>query len=353
MTVLIPAYEPDDRLVDLVAALPDRIVVVDDGSGPRYAHLFQRLRSMGATVLTHPVNLGKGAALRTGYAHLRASHPDEPVVCADSDGQHTAADIAAVAAALSGTGADMVLGARSLRGSVPLRSRFGNSVTGLAFRAATGTRLTDTQTGLRGYPARMLDWLGEVPGDRFEYELRLLLLGVRQQLRIVEVPISTIYLDGNASSHFRPVRDSARIYAPLLTFAASSVAGFLVDLILLLTLYPLLGNLFWAALTARVGSAAVNFAINRRWVFHGRGGSLLRAAGRYALLACGVFATNVALLWLLDSALGNLLLAKMLTEATVFGASFLLQRTFVFRSRPVPAPPSTPARSRGLSNSRH
>lgn len=124
----------------------------------------------GAEVLTHPVNRGKGAALRTGFAHIRAHHPGEPVVCADSDGQHTLLDILRVAAAIDDE-VDMVLGVRRFTGRVPLRSRVGNLFTAGLFALVTGHWIADTQTGLRGYPHRQLDWLADVPGDRFEYEL--------------------------------------------------------------------------------------------------------------------------------------------------------------------------------------
>ena len=102
MIVLIPAYEPDDRLPELVADLTATarqvsVVVVDDGSGPRFGPVFASVRRLGATVLAHPANRGKGAALRTGLAHIRMTHPGQDVVCADRDGQHLVADILAAA----------------------------------------------------------------------------------------------------------------------------------------------------------------------------------------------------------------------------------------------------------------
>ena len=171
LVVLVPAYKPDERLAELVTRLRGArrdcaVLVVDDGSGPQYAPFFAAARARGAQVVSYPLNRGKGQALRTGLAHAAATWPDADVVCADADGQHTPSDIEAVAAKVRETG-HMTLGVRRFTGPVPLRSRIGNDVTALLFRGATGWRLGDTQTGLRGYPAEHLAWLQSVPGDRY------------------------------------------------------------------------------------------------------------------------------------------------------------------------------------------
>ncbi len=222
MVVLIPAYEPDQRLVDVVAELRRQapswqVVIVDDGSGPRYAAVFTMAAALGATVITHDKNRGKGAALKTGFAWIRSHAPGETVVCADSDGQHLVHDIVRVASAVRPS--TMVLGGRRFTGKVPARSRFGNAVTRHVFRALSGVPVYDTQTGLRAYPHELLSWLASVPGERFEYEFQALLRARTAGIRIVEVETETVYEVERHSSHFRTVRDSVRIYAPLLGHA--------------------------------------------------------------------------------------------------------------------------------------
>jgi glycosyltransferase involved in cell wall biosynthesis len=333
MIILIPAYEPGHHLVDLVASLARHtVVVVDDGSGPGYAEVFARVRELGAEVLTADRNRGKGHALKAGFAHIREHHPGRDVVCADSDGQHRPADIEAVAARVAPSGAAMVLGCRRFTGPVPARSRLGNTVTRLLFRAVTGLSLADTQTGLRAYPARMLPWLCGIGGDRFEYEQRLLLRAARERLPVAEVEIATVYLRHNASSHFRPVRDSMRIYRPLLAFAMSSLLAFVLDTVALLTLVALTGSLALSAVGARLISATVNYRVNQRVVFGARG-----SAVRYALLALALLAANVVLLEALTAATGSVLAAKLLTETALFTTSFLVQRCVVFAAGPAPA----------------
>jgi len=348
MIVLIPSYEPDVRLVQLLQALTAadaglRLVVVDDGSGPAYARYFDAARAHGATVLIHPINQGKGRALKTGFAHALAHYPGEEVVCADSDGQHSVPDILRVAEHVR-AGADFVLGARRFAGDVPARSRFGNTITRAAFRLATGRDLLDTQTGLRGYAPDVLAWLLAVPGERFEYELNALLRAARQGRPIAEVEIETIYLEHNASSHFRPVIDSARIYVPLLGFLGSSVAAFAIDVVALFVLHAVLGVLLLSVVGARLISASVNFRVNRRMVFGAAGTQPPRAAAlRYAALAGGLLLANYVLLRSLTSAGLGLLNAKVVTEVLLVGVSYTVQRLLVFRTDSTPVGSALPA----------
>lgn len=226
MVVLFPVYEPGHHLpallTDLREAAPEcRFVIVDDGSGPAAAQVLQQAEGLGGTVLRHPGNRGKGAALKTGFGYAAEHHSGLDVICADADGQHGVADIVRVADRVRATG-HTVLGVRRFAGDVPLRSKVGNAVTQALFRAATGRGVRDTQTGLRAYPAALLEWLRTVPGERFEYEMNVLLMAARAGHRIEEVEITTTYLDGNASSHFSALSDSARIYWPLLRAAVRS-----------------------------------------------------------------------------------------------------------------------------------
>ncbi len=364
MIVLIPAYEPDARLLDLIDALRAAdpgigLVVVDDGSGPIYRLLFEEACQRGAVVLTHEVNRGKGAALKTGFRYLSSVKPDEEVVCADCDGQHSVVDVLRVAERVR-SGEEFVLGARRFTGKVPARSRVGNSATRVLFRLATGVNLTDTQTGLRGYAGPVLPWLLVVPGDRFEYELNSLLRSARERRPIAEVEIATIYLEGNASSHFRPLIDSARIYGPLLTFLASSLAAFFIDLVALFVLHAVTGALLVSVVGARVISGSVNFAVNRRVVFGAAGTRPPGAAAlRYGLLAAGLLTANYCLLRSFTAAGADLMPAKVLTEVLLVAVSYTAQRFIVFRaSRPerraqVPAPRTSPAAPSDLQSERN
>jgi putative flippase GtrA len=344
--VLIPSYEPDARLPELVSRLTpwSRVVVVDDGSGEAYAELFAASGRCGAVVLTHSENEGKAAALRTGFRWLLENAPGETVVCADSDGQHLPQDVRAVGTLASERLADgeadgIVLGARRFDVRVPLRSRFGNSVTSWLVASVTGRRLADTQTGLRAYPPGLLPWLLTVRGERFAYELRMLLDAARQGVPVVEVPIETVYLDHNASSHFRPIADSWRVLLPILLFAGSSLIAFGLDTLLLLGLSALTGSLVLSIIGARLVSGTVNFALNRRTVFRSTG-RIGPQIARYAALAAALLVASYLGLWALTSVGLPLLVAKVATDVTLFAASYAVQRTHVFGRVKVHGPAS-------------
>ena len=287
MIILIPAYKPDQSLVRLAHALKAQdasaeILVIDDGSGSTYAPIFAELHLDGAIVQTHPVNRGKGAALRTGIAWAKANRPGEVIVTADADGQHLPQDIFRVGVRTETAAAagqrTIILGVRTKPDpnageegtKVPLRSKIGNSATVGFFALATGARVADTQTGLRGFTPQILDWLLQIPGDKYEYEFSMLLRATRADVELVQVPIVKVYEPGNPTSHFRPLQDSALIYAPLLLFLASSfVTGFLVDAIALFVLVGLGVPLLAAVVGARVISALTNFTVNRMLMHDG------------------------------------------------------------------------------------
>ena len=338
MIVLIPAYEPDMKLIRLLEVIVGtrgiKVLLVNDGSGPEYDEIFDRATALGCTVIGHPVNRGKGYALKRGFEYVEQFFPGHDVVCADCDGQHAVVDILRVANNIAANRDVMVLGARQFTGRVPLANRLGNTVTRVLFARSTGQRLYDTQTGLRGYPASLLPWLQTVRGDRFEYELNVLLQAAEVGVTIQELPVETIYIEGNASSHFRPLVDSARVYAPLVKFSLSSIGAFAIDVVALLVASAITGNLLVSVVTARMVSSTFNFVANRRLVFADRQGrSSAACASRYFTLVAAIMAVNFGMMHVWYERLGvGLLSSKFLTEAALFAASYQIQKRFVFAS---------------------
>ena len=226
VAILIPAYDPDDKLAALVDDLRPafrHLVLVDDGS-TRGRDVLDAVRGRVDALLVHGTNRGKGAALRTGLAWIRDNLPGvRTVVTADSDGQHRPDDIRRVAEASLAHPDGLVLGVREFAGKVPFRSQLGNIWTRVLFRLLTGLAVRDTQTGLRGIPRGLLGRMLAIPGDRYEYEIRMLVDARRHPAAPRQVPIETIYLDGNRSSHFRPFRDTVSTQWALLCarFASS------------------------------------------------------------------------------------------------------------------------------------
>ena len=329
-TVLIPAYCPDEKLLRFADELAENgceVLVVNDGSPAEYDRIFERL---GCTVISCAENRGKGHALKTGIQWLQ-ENTEGPytVVTADADGQHLTEDVLKVRDEALLHPDSLVLGCRNFsQEDVPARSRIGNRLTAKVFRLFAGTPLSDTQTGLRAWSDLLSGIMLNIPGDRYEYEMNVLLECAQLKIPFREVPIQTIYEDSNSCSHFRALRDSLRIAGQLLAFASSSLACFAIDWLLFTVLTLAGAGIAAANIAARLVSASCNYVINRNTVFKNDGSPL-----RYALLAAAVLAANTALLYVFVSGLHmNALAAKIVTEAILFTVSYTAQKHFVFTS---------------------
>ena len=336
IAVLIPAWQPEPQLAPLIRSLLERIsaaiIVVDDGSNGEHAELFRELSLLPRVhVLRHGVNLGKGRALKTGINHCLTELPDiKGVVTADADGQHTVADILRVGEAMLAGKGRVVLGSREFAKDVPLRSRFGNVMTRQVFGFVTGAKLMDTQTGLRAFPRAILPELLVLDGERYEYEMSVLAHVCRTGGKPLEVPIETVYIDGNKSSHFDPIWDSMRIYFVLVRFYFSSLISAALDLAGFSVALWLTHSVLIAVVVGRLNSL-INFALNRRFVFHNRA-SVKGALWRYYLLAATLGLISYGSIRGLSHWLGwNVLAIKILVETLLSVVSFSVQRTFVFR----------------------
>ena len=227
LVFLIPSFQPTAlscALLEQLRTTDDApIVVVDDGSGPAYREMFQRQSCVpGTTVLTNAFNLGKGAALKHGMNHVLVHHPDcIGIVTADADGQHAADDIQKVANELRARPTQMIFGARDFTRDVPLRSQAGNTISRHVYRWLLGLDLADTQTGLRGIPRKLVELSLLIRSNRYEFETEQIIAATTAGFPIRQVPIRTVYMDGNSGSHFRPILDSCRIGVVLLRYALS------------------------------------------------------------------------------------------------------------------------------------
>ena len=341
--LIIPAYKPAKELLGLLAKfegddgfLP---IVVDDGSGPDFLPIYDALPER-VTLLRHPENRGKGAALKTAFRHVLDNCPQCGLaVTADADGQHRYEDILKVCKTAAEHPGALVLGSRKFEGDVPLRSRLGNGITRKVFSVASGVSVYDTQTGLRAFDRDVLKVFVEIPGERYEYEINMLLTAAQSGIPIIEEWIETVYLEDNASSHFNPFRDSLKIYMCILKFAASSLLAFVIDYVLVLLFSALTrgwgasASLSFSVIAARLISATVNFSVNRSVVFKGNE-SLGKALVKYAALAAVVLGLNLLLMHLLTIRLGwPIALAKIVVEVLLFCMNFVIQGKFVYRKQ--------------------
>lgn len=341
--LIIPAYKPGEEMLKLLEQFRDNQnflpIVVDDGSGEAFRAIFDAVPDF-AVLLRHEVNRGKGAALKTAMRHVLDHLPECALaLTADADGQHKYQDILRVNEVAKANPGALVLGSRKFDGDVPFRSRFGNGVTRQVFSIASGTKVYDTQTGLRAFDRNAMEKFLQIGGDRYEYEINMLLGAAQSGMKIVEEWIETVYLDDNSSSHFNPLRDSIKIYMCILKFCCSSLLAFVIDFVMVLLLNAVTGSLapeislLVSVVGARLVSATANFFVNRSMVFKGNE-RLGKAALKYAALAVVILAANYLMMRLLTIGLHwNLALAKVVVEVVLFVASFAVQGKFVYRGK--------------------
>lgn len=225
--IIIPALNPDERLKEIINTnwdLENLVIVVDDGSGKEYQRIFQEI-SGKCIVLRHEKNRGKGAAIKTGLDYIEKEVWDCRIIgTMDADGQHCAEDMDRLMTKAAGHSDTLILGARRMDKTAPWRSRIGNFITRIVFSALTGKKVRDTQTGLRAFSRTLLEFMIQVPGERYEYETNVLIACVKKKIPILEEEVPAIYHDRkNSGSHFRKIKDSFRIYKG---FAELSAAAF-------------------------------------------------------------------------------------------------------------------------------
>lgn len=350
--IIIPAYEPSQNLLNLVDEIRCPgfagenvccpIVIVDDGSGEHYRDIFEKAEEKGCIVLKHCVNMGKGRGLKNAFNYsLNRWKNLTGTVTADSDGQHTAEDIRKCVKTLLSRPQSLILGCRVFDGDdIPWKSRFGNVVTRKVCRYLCGIQVSDTQTGLRGIPGTFMRSLLTVSGERFEYEMNML-METKGRVSIIEIPIQTIYESkDNHQTHFDPVKDSIRIYRILGTvfirYIFSSFSSSVIDLIFFACFCSLLKNtgVFYAAaatVMARIISSFYNYAVSYYLVFRSKR-KKTAAAGRYYFLVLlqmvisAVFTTaGISLFSYMPE-----VAVKAAVDTLLFFVSYKIQQTCIF-----------------------
>ena len=360
IVIIIPALDPEENLTPYCESLFSegfrRFLLVDDGSADENKHIFQNsvnaLREKGADarLLVHPVNKGKGRALKDAFADCAEHYGEEgyAVITADSDGQHLTGDVKRIAEALLKDDDAILLGSRDFtRPDVPPRSKFGNILTSRVFRIFLGLQISDTQTGLRGIPAKYLREMTTIRGERFEYETRMFVWAKQKNVKITELPIETVYENGNAGTHFNPFVDSFKIYGVIFgsffTFAAGSLMGCVIDLALFslflrifrgMTGIPLLTGkeILLSTVLARFISAAFHFLWTRKVVFASKKKPLTQIVNYIVLMLSQMCASGI-LVTALDAVFRAFLptvVTKMIVDTTLFFVSYFIQKRFIF-----------------------
>lgn len=344
--IVIPSLDPDQKLLNLLENLTQsgyaHIILVNDGSSEKYNNFFQTAKNCyHCHVLRHCINQGKGRALKTAFNYFMEHFSDMTgLITVDSDGQHQISDIDACACSLLANPDKLTLGCRDFTSQkVPFRSQFGNILTRNVFNLLCGIKISDTQTGLRAIPTALIPLFLTTSGERFEYEMNMLIDCKQHNISLQEVPIQTIYLEKNASSHFNPLLDSARIYTVFLKFIVSSLSSFVIDIVFF-TLFTFflkrilpLSYIFVSTAVARIISSSANYLINKHSVFKNHQRKRFSLLKYYTLataqMLCSAFCVTV--LHHSFSAWSETAL-KVIVDTILFFLSFKIQQNWVFRN---------------------
>ena len=331
LIVLIPSYEPDENLTKLIKNLnKNKItsIVVDDGSGKDYKEIFDNLDTK---VISYEINQGKGHALKEGYKYIKDNYKEYVVVTMDSDGQHRIEDALNLYNYILKNDDTLVLGKRPRGEKTPLRSKVGNAITRFVFHLVSGQDVYDTQTGLRAFSNKLIDYMLEVKGERFEYEMNVLLYAKNNKIPIKELEIETIYIDNNSKSHFNAFKDSFKVYKEIIKFSLSDIISFLIDLILFIVFKVVLNNITIANVIARAISSTINYIINKNIVFKSNK-NIAKSLLEYYGLVIFILLINTLLLNLL-SIIINPILAKLIIEIILFIISWFVQKSLIFKRK--------------------
>ena len=338
LAILIPAFNPNQNIVDLVLNLSilkwNEIIIINDGSSKESQIFFDALNKIeNVRILTHPLNQGKGAALKTGIDYLNNKKNElYGVISADSDGQHLLEDIEKIANEVINRKNDIIFGVRSFDNETPLRSKFGNKITKYLLYVFNGISLDDTQTGLRYLPVSIFNAFLTLPGKKYEFELECIFAIKKLGYNITQIPIKTVYIDDNKDSHFRPLIDSARIYLVFIRFSLTSLLSFALDITIFTFFLSYLDSISLATFIARTLSGLFNFYLNRNFVFFANEkNSIFNHSIKYLVLWLTLLILSGAIVSSFQGSPNFIIIPfKILVDLILFLLAFYVQKNIIF-----------------------
>ena len=345
ISIVIPSLNPDEKLIKVVASIISRgfksIIVINDGSTKEHEKYFYYIKKYKeCVILKHCKNLGKGRALKTAFNYFINTYPNYiGLITVDADDQHHIDDICKCALALQSDSNSMILGCRNFDlSNVPFKSKFGNRITRFVFKSLCGINISDTQTGLRAIPTKLLMDFIDIEGERYEFETNMLIEAKRKNIKIKEVKIQTIYIENNKSSHFNPFRDSLKIYLLIIKFCSASFLSSIIDLgffTLFMFLFKGLDlslKIFLSTTVARILSSIINFFVNKNVVFNSDAKTKTTMVKYYTLAVIQMTFSYIGV-YLLSTFLNiNSTVIKLFVDVVLFLISFQIQREWVFKN---------------------
>ena len=302
------------------------VMVVDDGNGKKYRDMFDNIREIGIPVIHHPVNKGKGAAIKTGIKEIIKSWPEAyGIITADCNGQYQVADILKIFALMQNNPQTLILGRRQFQ----THTSFATIITRTIFKFFTGLNIIDTQTGLRGLPSCTFNSLLQLEGSSFDYEINMLLRLKNWGISYIETPINTIFIKNKASKQYHHIRDSLLILKQFLTMLGTSILSFGIDYLLFI-LFHIYSSFSVAIcyILSRIISSLFNYFLNSKTVFKAGG---ITCFIRYYILAGFIMIIgSLGTQFLADFTDINTIICKFIVDLLLFMINYYMQKNYVF-----------------------
>lgn len=310
------------------------VVIINDGSPPSFDVIFSQIDKK-AIVLKNAVNLGKGAALKNGINFILNNCSNlELIITLDCDGQHKIEDVLKLRDMfLTSKNIDLVMGVREFDDDIPFRSKFGNKLTRIIFKIMFGKSVQDTQTGLRAFTPYFAKIILKSVYNGYEFEMQMLIEACNRNIKILQVPIKTIYIDNNSQSHFNPIFDSLSIYFVLFRHIGNSIFTALIDYVVFVIAFSLGFGLLTCMISGRVVSGSFNFIVGKTFVFRTKRNLKFEIISYIFLTTILMFISMQGIKAISYYTGISEIIAKPICELTIFAISFLAQRFFIFTSK--------------------
>ena len=344
--ILIPAYNPSTKLIDLINDLniyDTKILIINDGSNKNSDKIFNEIKNNNnCIVLEYSRNSGKGYAMKYGIEYYLNCLKDDykGIITVDADYQHVPKDIEKIANSMKED--TIILGSRDFyKKNVPFLNRMGNRITSFLFHILYGYKIFDTQTGLRGIPNKYLPICLEIEGNRFEYEMEQLIYLVNNNINIEEIDIKTIYYT-KSESKFKKINDSIKIYKVMLKesfrFLITSLLSSFVDIILFTIFLSLLSSLgdisiILATILARILADFINLNLTKYFVFDSND-EFKKIVVKYYLLSFSKMLLSATFVLLFSKLISiNKTIIKILVDTLIYFLSYRIQKKYIFQNK--------------------
>ena len=340
--IVIPAFNPSyelTKLIDKLHVMSDAsIIVVNDGSTSEFDEIFQLTNEFNTVqIISHKVNKGKGAALKLAFDFIlnNEQQKDSIIVTADADGQHSVSDIKKIIKfAKTLTEKFLVLGIRDLSKDIPFRSKIGNYFIDKAFKIFHGIDCKgDSQTGLRAFSGDLLEKFSNLDGDKYDYETNMLLSTKNDEADLKLIPIETIYIDHNQSSHFHPLIDSLSIIRQLFSYSLIAILTFLLEILVFAILLPI-STIIQANVVARICSIIINFILVKTRVFKSKERTIVTASKFVSVALFNSVLVGILVAFMSSKLqIDNVFLFKIMLDCSLFLINFYISKQFIFKDK--------------------